>query len=138
LNRVKKLVEFSAGGGLKCKNGRYLGSNFRLGSSALAASTVVTTVADGLLVLFGALTPIVLLIIAPAAAVTFTTMVPLIRAPTGCRPIVHVTVPVAPCAGAVQVPGLMVTLWNVVPVGNASVIATTDASSGPLFPLAIV
>jgi hypothetical protein len=99
--------------------------------------TVVLAVAEALLPLAD-VTPTLFVITVPDAAVTFTMRLALILDPTGCEPSVQVTVPVAPCAGEVQLPGLTVTLWNVVPAGSVSVIATALAASGPVLPLEMV
>ena len=68
----------------------------------------------------------VFVIVAPAAAVTFSVSVMAMWLPVGTLGIVHVTVPVPPTGGAVQVPPLVVTLLNVVPVGVASLTTTVQ------------
>lgn len=83
----------------------------------------------------------VLLMVLPDAAddAARTTSVNVADVPFTRAAAVHVTVPVAPAAGVVQVKPVPIVIdTNVVPVGRASVNVTAAASDGPLFVVVIV
>lgn len=83
------------------------------------------------------LTVAVLVIVAPGAALTFTTRVIATDPPDPSAPSEQVTVPVPPGGGVLQLPGLN-SDTNVVPVGTPSVKVTPASASGPLFVTPIV
>ena len=68
----------------------------------------------------------------PAAAVSLTVMVTVILTPLAGLPTLQLKIPVAPTAGAVQVPALVVKFTKVVPTGVASETTVLVAMSGPL------
>ena len=76
--------------------------------------------------------------IVPLAAVTWTVRVSVMLVALAREEAVHVTLPVPPSGGAVQLPTLVVTLTKVVPVGVLSVTETVEAASGPLLVVVIV
>ena len=83
------------------------------------------------------LTIAVLVIVAPGAALTFTTRL-IATDPAGAiAPSEQMTAPVPPTGGVLQLPGL-VSDTNVVPAGITSVKVTPASVLGPLFETAIV
>lgn len=105
-----------------------------------AATTMVLAVAE-LLVRFRSLDmPLiiaVLVIVAPGGALTFTTSVIATDPLAGSAPSEHVTVPVPPGGGVLQLPGLD-SDTNVVPTGIISVNVAPASESGPLLMTPIV
>ena len=69
--------------------------------------------------------------IVPAAAVSLTVMVTVTFAPLARLPTLQLRVPVAPTAGLVQVPALVVKPAKVVPTGVGSETTVLVAMSGP-------
>lgn len=102
--------------------------------------TAVLAVAE-LLTGFGSLdmplTIAVLVIVAPGAALTFTTRLIATETSDGSAPSEQVTVPVPPGGGVLQLPGL-VSDTKVVPAGTTLVKVAPSSVSGPLFRTPIV
>src|SRR5438477_254535 len=103
-----------------------------------ASARTVVVVAAELLARFGStvaeLTVAVLEMIVPSGVVglTWTASVKVAVAPLASDGLVHVTVPVDPTAGVVQVqPAGLDIDWNVVCAGSGSVIVTLAAAFGP-------
>src|SRR5437667_8975225 len=68
----------------------------------------------------------------PAAAVSLTVIVTVALTPLARLPTLQLRVPVAPSAGAVQVPALVMKLTKLVPAGVAFETTVLTAMSGPL------
>jgi len=102
--------------------------------------TVVFEVAE-LLIRFGSpdIPPIiaVFVIVAPGAALTFTTRVIAVDPMVERGPRLQVIVPVPPTGGVLQLPGLE-SETNVVPVGITSVKVAPASASGPLLVTVII
>jgi hypothetical protein len=109
-------------------------------SEQVPAVTAVFAVAE-LLTGFGSLdmplTVAMLVIVAPGAALTFTTSVIATDPGGAIGPSEQETVPVPPGGGVLQLPGL-VSETNVVPAGMTSVKMTPVSVLGPLFVMPIV